>query len=146
MQVLERETSAGYMVNWLSRLFIRAITPRIEPVGLSIGYMPVFFALTEEPAGLSQTQLARRAEVEQPTMAATLARMERDGLVARTPDPDDRRSAIVTLTPDAWSKIEILKTAVVATNAEALAPLSEEERKQLFSMMRRIVVALGGEL
>ena len=26
-------------------------------------------------------------------MANTLARMERDGLIARTPDPDDRRSS-----------------------------------------------------
>ena len=49
-------------------------------------------------AALSQTALARWASVEQPTMANTLNRMERDGLIVRTPDPDDRRSALISLT------------------------------------------------
>jgi MarR family transcriptional regulator, transcriptional regulator for hemolysin len=144
--MLEREKSAGYMVNWLSRLFIRAITPRIEPAGISIGYMPVFFALVARPEGLTQKQLAVMAEVEQPTMAATLSRMERDGIIERTPDPNDKRSAIVKFTPAGWEKIEVVREAAAATNAEALAPLSADEREQFFEMMRRIVVALGGEL
>lgn len=143
--MLERETSAGYMVNWLSRLFIRAITPRIEPAGISIGYMPVFFALSAAKEGLTQKRLAQLAEVEQPTMAATLSRMERDGLVQRDADPNDGRSAIVSLTPVAWQKIEVVRKAVETTNREALASLSPEEQAQFFATMRKIVVALRGE-
>ncbi len=79
-----RESSAGYLVNWAARLLTHALERRLK--GSSAGSMPVFFSLID---GGAQTQkaLAHWAAVEQPTMANTLARMERDGLIAREPDP-----------------------------------------------------------
>eukprot|EP01035_Chromulina_nebulosa_P012954 gene12954-17251_t len=73
-----RETSAGYLTNWAARLLTRSLERRLA--GGGAGQMPVFFALID---GVAQTQadLARDAAVEQPTMANTLQRMERDGLV-----------------------------------------------------------------
>ena len=47
---------------------------------------------------MTQAQLARRVAIEQPTMVRTIDRMERDGLVTRTPDPNDRRASRITLT------------------------------------------------
>ncbi len=47
----------------------------------------------------------RRGPVEQATMTATLNRMERDGLVARRTNPQDGRSSLVALTPEATEKL-----------------------------------------
>ena len=91
----KRDESAGYLTNWAGRLFVRAIERRLA--GGSAGPMPVFFALADGGT-MSQTALARWASVEQPTMANTLNRMERDKLIERTPDPNDRRSALIGLT------------------------------------------------
>src|SRR5882724_11960371 len=52
---------------------------------VAAGYLPVCFALAA-----TQTALASLAAIEQPTMAATLTRMERDGLIHRRPDPPGR--------------------------------------------------------
>ena len=82
------------MTNRAARLFVRALDRRL--LNGSAGQMPVFLALMDGNA-YTQTELARIAAVEQPTMANTLARMERDGLIARTPDPADRRSSLVSL-------------------------------------------------
>lgn len=142
--MLKREQSAGFMTNWAARLLIRTITPKLEAHGLTVGYMPVFFTLSAK-SPITQKELAETIGVEQPTMANTLTRMERDGLIARTPDPADRRSALIALTPEAIEKLAIVDEAVLATNEAAFSLLSAAERKQFFSIMRKIVRALGGE-
>ena len=142
--MLKREQSAGYMTNWAARLMIRTISPKLEMHGMAVGYMPVFFTLSERQV-LTQKQIVEIVGVEQPTMAATLSRMERDGLVARTPDPADGRSALISLTAEARRKLAIVETAVSETNAQAFSLLSAAERRQFFEIMGKIVTALGGE-
>ncbi len=133
-----RETSAGYLTNWAARLFVRGIERRL---GSGSGPMPVFFALQGGRA-LTQKELAISATVEQPTMANTLARMERDGLVVRTPDPNDRRSAKVMLTALGLERAEAAFRAARDLNATATAALTPEEREHFYDMMRRIIEAL----
>jgi len=137
-----REQSAGYLVNWAARLFTRALERRLA--GSSAGSMPVFFALID---GRAQTQkeLAHWAAVEQPTMANTLARMERDGLIERTPDPADRRSALVALTPLGQQRAGQALQAAGHTNALGLSPLSPEERETFLEMLRRVIQYLDAE-
>ena len=142
---LVRELSAGYLTNQMARLFARSIDWRLAPLGLSSGYLPVFFALADGVAR-PQKELARLASVEQPTMTATLNRMERDGLIVRATDPGDRRSALVRLSPAARRKLEDVQQAVDDTNAEGLARLSAAERAQLLTLMRKVIGALEAPL
>jgi MarR family transcriptional regulator, transcriptional regulator for hemolysin len=137
----ERERSAGYLVNWMARLFVRAIDRRLAALELTSGYMPVFFALA---AGrpLPQKELARLAAVEQPTMTATLSRMERDGLIDRVTDPSDRRGVLVSLSAKARAKLKGVQKAADDTNAEGLADLSPTEREQFMKLAQRIIATL----
>lgn len=137
----DRERSSGYLANWAARLFTREIEKRLKPAGLSSAYMPVFFALARTE-GLSQTALARHASVEQPTMAATLKRMERDGLVTRRADPDDGRGSLVSLTPLAFEKMRHVQASGQAVNEIALGVLSAAEREQFLTLLRRVIGAL----
>jgi DNA-binding MarR family transcriptional regulator len=143
MQMLRREQSAGYMTNWAARLLIRTIAPKLEKHGMTVGYLPVFFTLSESP-GITQKQIAEIIGVEQPTMAATLSRMERDGLIDRTPDPADGRSALISLSAEAMKKLPDVEAAIAETNAQAFSQLTASERRQFFQIMGKIVTALGG--
>lgn len=134
-----RETSAGYMTNWAARLFVRAIESRLK--GGNAGPMPVFLALQDGRA-MTQTALAQEASVEQPTMAKTLARMERDGLIQRTPAPSDRRSALVQLTELGRRRADQALAAAVDVNAVAAGALSEAELGAYLDMLGRVVAAL----
>lgn len=138
----ERERSAGYMTNWAARLFARAIDMRLKEIDVSSGQLPVFFALADGRV-LTQKELARIASLEQPTMAATLARMERDGLIERKPDPRDGRSSLVSLSAAGRRKAPLVLKAVEETNAAALAALGGEERAAMLVGMKKIVEALG---
>lgn len=139
----ERETSAGYLTNWAARLFARSLEKRIA--GSNSGPMPVFFAL-QQGGAMSQKALAQLAAVEQPTMANTLKRMERDGLIVRTPDPNDGRSAQVSLTPGGRERAEAAFKVAVEVNGVATSALAPEEREVFYGMMRRIVAALERDL
>jgi DNA-binding MarR family transcriptional regulator len=137
-----REDSAGYLTNWTARLFQRALERRLK--GGGSGSMPVFFALLNE-GPLSQSALARWAAVEQPTMANTLNRMERDGLIARAPDPADGRSAIVSLTRSGRQlALDSMKVAR-EVNALGLSALKPAEREVYLDMIRRIAAVLDAD-
>ncbi len=72
-------------------------------------------------------------------MAATLARMERDGLVRRQANPDDRRSAYFSLTPKARRQLEQVMDAARTINGEALSVLSAAERETLMRALGKII-------
>jgi DNA-binding MarR family transcriptional regulator len=62
------------------------------------GQFPALLALFERD-GRTQRELCEVADVDQSTMAKTLARMRRDGLVREEPDPCDGRRTRYHLTP-----------------------------------------------
>ena len=142
--VLSRETSAGYLTNWAARLFARELERQLAASGIASAYMPVMFALADGSA-LTQKELARRAAVEQPTMASTLNRMERDAFITRRPDPADKRSALVALTPLALGHVETVERVVSAINALALEQLDSDERRQFMSLLRRVIDVLEAQ-
>ena len=137
----DRHQSPGHVVNYLARLFAKALYRRIGPHGVTRGQFPVLLLLWEEE-GWTQTELAERLAVEQPTMANTLRRMERDGLIERIPDPEDRRQARVHLTRRGRKLEEVLTASARETNAVALEGLSAAETAQLMGLARRMVVNL----
>ncbi len=94
----------GHYISRIARAFARIGDARLRGLGIATAQLPVLTAL-KHGALLSQTELARWAKVEQPTMAQMLARMERDGLIRREPDPNDRRSSLIALTEQAHAKL-----------------------------------------
>lgn len=132
------------MTNWAARLFARELERQLVPTGIAPAYMPVLFALADGST-LTQKELARRAAVEQPTMAATLKRMERDAMIARTTDPQDKRSALVALTPLALGKVDAVARIVSAINDLALEQLQPEERALYLGLLGKVIGVLEAQ-
>ena len=139
---LNRTTSAGYMTNWAARLFARAIDQKLKPLGLSSGYLPVFFALADGSAR-TQKQLALDAGIEQPTMAATLNRMERDGLITREKDSQDRRITHIRLSAPARANAKNIQAIVNQVNETALSGLNSLERRVFLDALGKVTTALS---
>jgi DNA-binding MarR family transcriptional regulator len=121
-----RETSVGYQVNHLARLLANELRRRIEPHGVVPGQFAQLLALYEGD-GVTQAELCEQVQIEQPTMASTLSRMERDGLIARNPDPADGRRALITLTPKARDLRPDVTAAAQSVNADATRGLTDAE-------------------
>ena len=130
-------SSLGHLVNRTARLLRRLADERLAPLGLSSGYLPVLGALMAEGV-LTQKTLTERAGIEQPTMAATLSRMERDGVIERRIDPKDRRSARFALTAATREKVDAIRAAVAALNEDALAILDQADRTKLRQSLQAV--------
>src|ERR1700761_7153335 len=68
-----------YLIGRAGRLLARRGDRRFGDMGLAFAQVPVLGSLRNGEA-LSQAELAKLVQIEQPTMAALLGRMERDGL------------------------------------------------------------------
>ena len=101
---LEVLSTPGHLISLAARGFARLSEARLKPLGFGVGHLPVLVALQDGRAS-TQRDLARFAKIEQPPMAQMLARMERDGLIRRTPDPADGRMSRITLTEVAKARL-----------------------------------------
>ena len=131
---LARQASVGYQVNHLARLLAQALRERIEPLGVVPGQFAQLFALYEQD-GLTQAELCARIRIEQPTMANTLTRMQRDGLIDRVPDPADGRRALVMLTPASRQLQDQLIGAARDVNTMATRGLDPAEINALLTAL-----------
>jgi DNA-binding MarR family transcriptional regulator len=137
----DKTRSAGFLANHMARLFAKGLQQNIKPLGLAPAQFMTLLALWEED-GLTQRELVGRLDVEQATMANTLTRMERDGLIERRAHPEDGRSQSIHLTPKAVALRGPATDAARALNGEALGDLSEEERRTFLDLARRVIDAL----
>lgn len=137
-----RDESAGFLVNHMARLFANALHARIRPLGIAPAQFMTLLELWEGD-GLTQRDLVRRLDVEQATMANTLGRMERDGLIVRRASPSDARSQTIHLTKKALALREPAISAAMDVNAAALADLSDDDRARFLAMMRQAIATLS---
>lgn len=133
-----KDQSAGYLANHMARLFARGLTAQIKPLGLTIGTFPALLELWDKD-GLTQKELVVRLDIEQATMANTLARMERDGLIVRKKDVSDGRVQRVWLTDHARDLRGPAIQAAGAENTAALSGLSEAEKSQFVALMQKVI-------
>lgn len=141
-----RDTSAGYLANHLARLFARHLETRLRQHGLALGAFPALLHLWDRD-GMTQKELVDLLGIEQPTMAATLSRMERDGLVTRSRDETDARLQRIRLTPRARALQETALAEAAAVNETALSGLAPEDRPRFIALMQAAIAALqtGGK-
>jgi len=138
VMAFSKTTSAGYLANHMARLFAAGLQHRIKPLGIAPAQFMVLLELWHQD-GLTQHALHDRLDVEQATMANTLARMHRDGLITRTPSQDDKRARNIHLTDKARGLQGPAQAAARAQNDAALRGLSENQQAQLLKLMSQVI-------
>ena len=131
----------GYLTSVAARGFVRLSEARLKPLGFGVGTVPVLTALRDGRAD-TQAELARVLRVGQPPMAQMLARMERDGLVRRTPDPSDGRSRKVELTKLAEARLPDALATLFEGNRQATRGFTDEEARQFVGFLERVIANL----
>jgi DNA-binding MarR family transcriptional regulator len=122
----------GRLLSTAARLVEHAWAEALEKQGLTHAGLIALHLLDATP--LSQTELARRARVQNQTMSRTVERLEREGFVTRAPDAIDRRRQVVTQTDAGRRVFERTRSL----EAEMFPPLGDPEalRKTLLEIIR----------
>lgn len=86
----------------------------------------------------SPAELADQANVTRATMTGLIDTLEKDGLVKREPDPNDRRMMSVELTPKAHAFMASMLPGFFRRIAGFMSNLSEDERRTLVQLLGKI--------
>ncbi|MEU8761030.1 MarR family transcriptional regulator [Streptomyces sp. NPDC048659] len=110
--------------------------------GMSLGEFDVLATLRRsgEPYTLSPRQLTATLMITTGGMTGRLDKLERSGLITRSPDPNDRRGLRVTLTEEGRVLVDQAVGAGLAQQAAAVeAALTPEESEQLSTLLRKLL-------
>jgi len=128
-------------ISRLSRILERRIGEVLARHGLNESRFGVLAALRRAgpPYCLSPTALYSSLLISSGAMTNRLDRLTAAGLVRRIPDPVDRRSTLVQLTPKGLRVIEEAVAAHAANEQSLLAPLSPTERRTMAELLRKLL-------
>ena len=128
----------SWLLNQAALAANRIVGDGLAAVGAHRSHYAVLSALNEfGPA--SQAALGRRCGIDRSDMVALINALSRNRLVARRPDPADRRRNVITITTAGRRRLRALETVVARLQDALLAPLSAAERRQLVGLLRRVV-------
>jgi DNA-binding MarR family transcriptional regulator len=117
----------------LKKGFVAAGVQKVRPA-----YLGVLMSLWRKD-GLKVVELGRKAGLEPSTMTGLIDRMERDGLVARSADPKDRRAQQIRLTAlgkDAEAPVQAVVAGVISN---VFTGISEEDLDQTKKLLRQVL-------
>jgi DNA-binding MarR family transcriptional regulator len=142
----ELETEAMAVFGRIYRV-AKVVGDRQEKVygelGLNRGEFDVLATLRRsgEPFQLSPKQLSATLMLTTGGMTGRLDRLEKAGRVVRSPDPDDRRGLVITLTGTGRELVDRAVTAGLDAQREVLERLPEAGRHRLAALLKDLLAA-----
>lgn len=134
----------SYAIARLQQLVLAAVSERVAPHGLTALQFTTLSVLGRYGAPLSSSQLARRSFMTPQSMHEVIRKLERDGLIERTPHPSHRRKLPASLTGKGRRVVGACERAVAGFEARMLRGLSEADRGAFLRMITAAVRNLGG--
>lgn len=131
-----RRVHGHFVESW--RAFFGELGLAITPVQAGI-----LMQIARHPR-VTQTELAGLLDIETPTLHESVKRLLGGGLIHRESLPHDRRSHALVLTPSGKETTNLVLARIAEQEAAALAALSSQERRQLASLLGRVLAARGG--
>lgn len=110
---------------------------RLSPYGITPGQYGILNCLWEN-GPTTPKEIARALRLENSTISGALDRMQRQGLISRVLDPNNRRSIQVIATPQAEALKEDVLREVETLNSEILKDFTSEEKETLMKCLYHI--------
>jgi DNA-binding MarR family transcriptional regulator len=120
----------------------RAIVAALQPLGLSFGDFDVVNTLRRrgDDQGTNPSDLVRASLITSGAMTSRLDRLERAGLIQRSPAPGDRRGVLDQLTEQGERLAEESLHAVLAADETFLEPLSRRQRDLVAAALKQLLL------
>lgn len=122
----------------------RSVGVALKEHDLTLGQFDILATLRRHgPKGqLTPKQLLKSVMLSSGGMTGRLDQLERAGLVARRPDPADRRGVVVELTAKGRKAIDAAAAARFAEAERSLPPLKPDETRVLAGLLRKWLTAV----
>ena len=119
------------------RTFERQARRSIEPLGLGSSDFAILELLLHR-GRQPVNAIGQRVELTSGAITSAVDRLEAQGLVVRTPDPKDRRTRFVSLTPKGTARIREVFGAHKQTMEGVTSSLTKAERETLINLIKTL--------
>jgi homoprotocatechuate degradation regulator HpaR len=92
-----------------------------------------------EHGAVETGRVAREAFILGPSLTGVLARMERDGLIARSRDPDDQRRTVIEATAKGKRLVKKLSSTIESHYAWLEQSLGKAKLVQLYQLLDELI-------
>ncbi|MFZ1288155.1 MAG: MarR family winged helix-turn-helix transcriptional regulator [Candidatus Phosphoribacter sp.] len=117
---------------------LRCANAALEPFGMRARHYATL-TIAAGAGGVPQRQIGALLGLDPSAVVAIVDDLESSSLVQRLPDPDDRRTRLVSITPAGRQMLDTVAGVAKAVQDQALAGLDATERGVFVSHLRRIV-------
>ncbi len=129
----------------LAQFLDKSVNEALARHDLSLGQFDILATLRRDggETGLTPTQLMRSVALSSGGMTNRLDRLEQAGLIAREPDPGDRRGVVIRLTRKGTHLIDEATETRFNEAKGSLPPLTKPEMKDLAGLLQKWLAAYG---
>ena len=117
---------------------------RMSAAGLSLARFRVLSAL-QSAGRIRMNELSAALGVVPRTVTTMVDALEKERLVARLPDPADRRATLLEITQEGLSQLSRFRAMHNSAAAELFEVLTATERLQLARLLRRLQAAADAD-
>ncbi|MDX6287162.1 MAG: hypothetical protein QOG53_2647 [Frankiales bacterium] len=132
----------GWLCAQVLAAYRRAAGPAVAnvPAGLR-GYLVL--AAASSGCANNQLEVARHLGVDRSVMVGILDDLEDAGLVARKPNPTDRRERTIAVTPAGTKRLATIQRQLERATEHVLGPLSASQRERFLEMLHTVVAPMS---
>jgi DNA-binding MarR family transcriptional regulator len=134
----------GFLISRMGLVAAKRFGERLESLGLTTRMWGALNVLAAEGA-ITQHALCKSIGMDPSSMVSTIDELEARGLVERRRHPTDRRAHALHVTDKGRETLARGREIARSAQEELLAPLNEEERAQLHSLLLRLALASSKE-
>jgi len=134
---MEPEETIDYNIRktWysISKMYNRTATEYMA--SMALGMIILNIDITE---GTPSTQLGPSMGMEATSLSRSLNKLEDSGVIERRADPNDKRKAVIHLTPLGMDWREVAKGVVIEFNETIQSHFKQEEMDTFFAVLQKI--------
>ena len=125
------------------QLLLARVDAIVKPYELTFARYEALVLLTFSRSGaLPLSKIGQRLQVHPTSVTNIIDRLEKSGLVARRPNPDDGRGTLAEITPRGREAVEDATRDLMAEEF-GMSALDSEQHRTLFTVLRDLRVAAG---
>jgi DNA-binding MarR family transcriptional regulator len=138
------EPGISYAIARLQQLILGSVSEIASKHGLTALQFTTLSVLNRHGTPLSNSQLARRSFMTAQSMHEVIHRLERAGLIKRSPHPSHRRKRPASLTAKGRRVVDACESAVSDFETRMLRGFNRAQQARFLTMIKSAVRNLGG--
>lgn len=127
------------MINMISNRIKRLADENLVNENVTVEQVKIMGMICRSGGTVSQKEIELAFEVRRSTVTSAMQILEKKGYIERTPNPEDSRSKLVTLTEAGRAKNKKLKSFIDLLEENLTSELSEGEKESLRELLLKVL-------